>query len=407
MSVGQSGTKTKATKRGFGRVRKLPSGMYQAAFVGPDGVLYKAPQTFPAKELAEGWLGNEQMQIKLGAWQPPQQREEQRQQARAEVAAAKITLNEFADAWLRDRMTRDPDDKERLRPSTSKDYRTLLDQHILPVLGVLPVADITPEVVVGWHKGLASKKTPRARAKAYSLLTTIMNAAVADRTVPVVSNPCKIKGAGRTGRVRDVEPATLDELDLIAANMPERLRLAVLLAAWCALRYGEVFELRRRDVVILTDKGKPIAGTVKVRRGVVWVHGALFNDKPKTDAGVRDVAIPPHLLGDVLAHLKTHVEPTAGALLFTSTTGGNLRPSSFEVPWHKARKAAGREDLTFHGLRHTGATLAAVAGATIAELQGRLGHATPAMAMHYQHVAKDRDQAIAAALSALAGKSNG
>jgi integrase len=70
--------------------------------------------------------------------------------------------------------------------------------------------------------------------------------------------------------------------------------------------------------------------------------------------------------------------------------------------WAKARKAAGRDDLRFHDLRHTGAVLAAQQGATIAELMARLGHTTPQMAIKYQHASLDRDAEIARRLSALA-----
>ena len=71
--------------------------------------------------------------------------------------------------------------------------------------------------------------------------------------------------------------------------------------------------------------------------------------------------------------------------------------------FNKAREAAGRPDLRFHDLRHTGAVLAARAGATIAELMARLGHTTPAAAMIYQHAAEDRDSEIARRLSEMAG----
>jgi integrase len=50
-----------------------------------------------------------------------------------------------------------------------------------------------------------------------------------------------------------------------------------------------------------------------------------------------------------------------------------------------ARETAGRPDLNFRDLRHTGATLASFSGATIKELMARLGHSTPD-AMIYQHV---------------------
>ena len=50
-----------------------------------------------------------------------------------------------------------------------------------------------------------------------------------------------------------------------------------------------------------------------------------------------------------------------------------------------AREAAGRPDLRVHDLRHTGATMAARAGATLAELQERLGHSSVNAALRYQH----------------------
>jgi integrase len=70
--------------------------------------------------------------------------------------------------------------------------------------------------------------------------------------------------------------------------------------------------------------------------------------------------------------------------------------------FYRARAAAGRPDLRFHDLRHTGAVLAAQTGATLAELIGRLGHSTPGAALRYQHAAQGRDMEIAKALSALA-----
>ena len=52
--------------------------------------------------------------------------------------------------------------------------------------------------------------------------------------------------------------------------------------------------------------------------------------------------------------------------------------------------------------RHTGLTLAAQSGATIAELQARAGHSTPSTVMLYQHATEVRDRALAEALSRLA-----
>jgi integrase len=98
-------------------------------------------------------------------------------------------------------------------------------------------------------------------------------------------------------------------------------------------------------------------------------------------------------------------------LLFPGRGGEHLAPSTFYGRestekrvgwgWYAARQAAGRPDLRFHDLRHTGAVLAAQTGATLAELMGRLGHSTPGAAMRYQHAAAERDVEIAKRLSAL------
>ena len=79
-----------------------------------------------------------------------------------------------------------------------------------------------------------------------------------------------------------------------------------------------------------------------------------------------------------------------------------MGPSTLQHHWYRARKAAGRPDLRFHDLRHTGAVLAAATGASLAELMARLGHSTPQAAMRYQHAAAGRDREIAAMLSKLA-----
>jgi integrase len=192
-----------------------------------------------------------------------------------------------------------------------------------------------------------------------------------------------------------VEPATLDELAAITEAMPDRLRLLVVLSAWCALRFGEVTELRRKDVNVA-------AGTVRIRRGVVTIAGKRIVEGPKTEAGIRLVHIPPHVVPMLTVHLSDHALPGREGLLFYGHNGEQLPHSSLMWHWNRAKAKAGRPDLTPHALRHTGATLAAQSGATIAELMARLGHTTPAMAMRYQHAAAERDAEIARRLSQLA-----
>jgi integrase len=114
------------------------------------------------------------------------------------------------------------------------------------------------------------------------------------------------------------------------------------------------------------------------------------------------VAVPPHLVPALRAHLDQFVGPNANALLFPADHGGHLAPATLYRHYYKARERVGRTDLRWHDLRHTGADLAAVTGATLADLMGRLGHSTPAAAMRYQHASQNRDKQLAAKLSKLA-----
>lgn len=58
-----------------------------------------------------------------------------------------------------------------------------------------------------------------------------------------------IRRAGYQPKQRRLEPASVEELAVIVENMPEERQLMVLLASWRALRYGEIAELRRKDIV--------------------------------------------------------------------------------------------------------------------------------------------------------------
>ena len=193
-----------------------------------------------------------------------------------------------------------------------------------------------------------------------------------------------------------IRPASIAELGVLTEAMPEKLRLMVTLASWCALRLGEIVELRRGDVDLSQE-------VIRIRRAAVRTRGAYSITTPKSDAGVRDVAIPPHVIPLIEAHLAKHVDRGRDSLIFPADNGGHLQPSTLYRHWYRARDAAGRPDLRFHDLRHSGAVLAAEEGATIAELMARLGHSSPAAAMRYQHAAAGRDREIAARLSKRAG----
>lgn len=390
-----------AERRGFGRLRKRASGRYQAGYVGPDESLHYAPETFTSKMDAEAWLRAEHLLIERDEWTPPAMRQKVKH-------AAGDTLRVYAPKWLAKHRRSDGGE---LKPRTAAHYRNLLDTRILPQLGDLPLRSLSEDVVREWLDELPD--TPVMNAHAYALLRGIL--ATAAKKDPRVTVPA-VQGASKAKTKHKTEPATVDELAVIVANMPEKYRLAILLMSWCALRFGEVTELRRQDVDLRR-------GRIRIRRAVVLVERERIVTTPKSEAGIRDVSIPPHLLPLVREHLDRFAQPGSTGLLFPAASGGHLAQSTLNgrparrriikgriinessTAFCKAREAAGRPDLRLHDLRHTGAVLAAQTGATLAELMARLGHSTPQAAMRYQHAARDRDKAIAAALSAMAERS--
>jgi integrase len=357
-------------RRAFGRVRRLRSGRWQAAYIGPDQKLHKAPHTFPSDVAAESWLALERHKIDLGTWGAVERSEG-------------VTLAAYADRWLSQRP---------LRPRTLVLYRSLMDRLICPELGTIPLASVTPEQVRQWHTGLGAYH-PTRNSQAYVLLHAICQTAYADELIP--ANPCRIRGASQTRRRRTIDILSPSEIQLLAAAMPPELRSSVLLAAWCGLRWGETSELRRKDVT--ADYA-----VLHVRRAVTRVRGKFIPGEPKTAAGVRDVAVPPHIKDALREHLQLYVDRGRDALLFPAPDGGHLSNDAYRVFWKRARAAIGKPNLRIHDLRHVGAVLAAQSGATTAELMHRLGHTTAVMALRYQHVAEGRDAEIAERLSKLA-----
>jgi len=111
---------------------------------------------------------------------------------------------------------------------------------------------------------------------------------------------------------------------------------------------------------------------------------------------VRTITVPQFII-DVLAdHLARWSAPGPDGLVFVMPEGTPLRRENFRKRvWLPACRAAGVTGLRFHDLRHTGTTLAAASGAPLRAVMHRLGHASAAAAIRYQHRVAGQDEAIA------------
>lgn len=379
------------TKRYFGSVQELPSGRWRARYRTPDGQRHSAHTaegaslTFETRRQAETWLAAKEADIQRG-----------KVESSLPATPRTITFRAYVETWLAHR---------ELAVSTQELYGNLLEDHILPEFGRTPITDIKPEDVRAWYATLARargrkiKDRPTTRTHAYGLLRTILNTAVADEVID--ANPCRIRGAGQGKRVKQIKIATEIQLEALGNAVPPRLRLMILFAGWCALRFGELAELRRKDVDI-----DGADGAISVERAVVRTHvnieGGRLVKGPKSESGKRRVGIPSNLIPDVVAHLAEHVEPDPDALLFPSARDSRrqMNRSSLYHVFYPAREAIGRPDLRFHDLRHTGATWAASSGASPAAQQERLGHATMDATAVYMHVEQGEDRVITASITA-------
>lgn len=356
-------------RRQFGYVRRLRSGRYQASYVGPSGKRVHAPVTFPSKTDARRWLSAQEADIARGAW--------------TNHELGRRSFGNYARAYLED----NPNIGARWRETCLRNLRL----HLAPLEDV-PLRAMTPPLVRRWHaEALRGKGGRTSIAQSYRFMRTVLNVAVEDGAIP--RNPCRIKGAGTDG-ARERTVANLDELAALVRAITPRYRAAVLLAAWCGMRRGEVLGLYREDVDLAT-------GVVRVRRNRVELleSTVAFDKSPKTEAGTRNVNVPPHVLPILAEHVATWAGPRR---VFVGRTGAPMRGDAVRQAFARARTRVGMEGFTFHDLRHTGQTLAAATGATVKDLMRRLGHASPVAAYRYLHAVDGRDAEIASALSELA-----
>ncbi len=185
--------------------------------------------------------------------------------------------------------------------------------------------------------------------------------------------------------------ATVAQVYALATAMPPRFAALVIVAAFSGLRWGELAALRRCDVDLA-------AGMVRVPRKLAALRNRLEFGPPKSESGVRTVALPEAAQTAFRPHMLAFVDADPEALVFTGAKGTALRGGNFlrAVKWEKSVKAAGiTGDFHFHDLRHTGNTLAAASGASTRELMHRMGHASMRAALIYQHATSERDREIA------------
>ncbi|CDR08193.1 tyrosine-type recombinase/integrase [Streptomyces iranensis] len=361
--------KKPSKKRRFGRVRKLPSGRYQARYLGPDGIDRPAPVTFATAGEADDWLAEQQTEVRKGDWQDPD--------------AGAVNFGEYAAQWV---------DERDLSATTEELYRRLLRLHIQPTFRAWDLDEITPPRVRTWRAERLKATGETTVAKSYRLVKAILETAVEDELIR--RNPCRIRGAGKES-APERPVATVDQVDALADAIGPRWRLMVYIAAYGPARPEEQAELRRPDVDLET------VGVWVRRAAPELTTGRRVVGDTKSEAGKRFIVLPGFLRKDLERHLKWFAEKEPNGLLFVGEKGAPFRRSSFGRKWRRARAKVGLpDDFRFYDLRHTGHTLSTQSGATLKDTMVRAGQSSERAALIYQHSNLDRQKEVAAALDA-------
>lgn len=368
-------TAARKRREAYGALRELPSGRWQAKFPDPDrpGRYVTADDTFRDKTSAQAWLASARTKVAEGTY-------------RSDSQAKATTVGEYVKRYL----SRRPN----LSPRTMESYRRGHALYIEPTLGSRVLAKITADVVADWWADIVrtipeNGRGLTSRSRAYELLRAVFAEAVEHDLL--AASPCKLRVAVKPSPRPHV---TIDQVGLLVAEMPERWRAAVLLAATTGLRFGELAGLRQRNLDVL-HKQLTVA-----KQLLTLEDGSQVERDPKTAAGRRTISLPPHLVPILEDHLKTFGAGHSAAYLFTDDQGQPLRHRAWNYRWDRARRAADLPGVHFHDLRHAALTMLAQSGATLAELMGHAGHATPAAAIRYQRVAEGRGDLLAERMSA-------
>jgi integrase len=270
---------------------------------------------------------------------------------------------------------------------TVSKYRGLAAMHINPVLGPMPAAGVTREIVARWVARI--DRAPKTLKNIHALLSASFATGV--RLGVVASNPAE--GVRLPAIQR--ETVYLLERETFAAILAEvapKWRILFLLLAQTGMRWGEAAALLASDVDVKR-------GTISITKAVKRVDGGRNMVGPtKTARSRRTISVPPSLLAELAPRLRRK-----GAL-FADLVGPALRSDSSREAWERGVRRAGVARVLMRDLRHAHASWLLEAGVPPKVVQERLGHEKIATTMEiYARVSRDADTAAAALLDDLGG----
>lgn len=311
------------------------------------------------------------------------------------------TVAEYMTDWLANR--RD------LRPGTRANYEQHIRNHIEPLIGRIKLSDLRAHHIDRMLTAITRGDAATGRApvgvatsrRVFSTLRAALNSAVKKRRLTY--NPCQ--GV-------ELEPEHRDEAKVwnadqirafLAAVEGDRLALLFRLVLLRGLRRGEACALRWSDVDV-------DAGMLRVRQSAVQVGGTIHIGLPKTKSSAQAVSFDATTAAAFRAHRTAQSRERlawAGAyedndLVFAQPDGTVERPDRVTRRFKQLAAEAGLPVIRLHDGRHSAATLALEAGASMKEIQGLMRHRTYTLtADTYTHVSQETRDATAERVAKL------
>jgi integrase len=318
-------------------------------------------------------------------------REAQRRQEQGQpVTFKRQSLGQFLERWLEDVV------KAGVRPRTHASYAQMVRLHIVPELGQLQVAELTPQRIQAFLKKKSDTKSQKTDAKLSprtvqylrAILRQALNQAMIWDLVP--RNVAALATPPRSERhqAHSLNPA--QAIALLRAAHGDRLEALYVVTLVTGIRQAEALGLRWSDIDLEQ-------ATLNLHKQLQRINGRYELNDPKTVGSRR--ALP--LLQLAVDALREHRDRqafearTAGAdwqndldLVFTTAQGAPLNArvvvSQFKRLLRRANLPA---DVRFHDLRHSCASLLAYLNVHPSVIMAILGHSTSRLTMDvYTHV---------------------
>ena len=289
-----------------------------------------------------------------------------------------------------------------LRPSTWDGYRRLIELHVLPHLGRVPLRHLRAEHLDRLYATLLERGRRDGGGgldiKTVHEVHIVIRRALrdAERRGSIVRNPAELAHAPKRRPLTSSEfrAWNADQLgNFLHLAQTSTHYAALWVAANTGMARGEVLGLRWGDVDLESAR-------LSVNRSLVSVAYELHESRGKTRTARRTIDLDERTV-EVLETIRTP-DPDEEAYVFCHKDGSPIHPQVLSGAFKRLVSQSGPPRIRLHDLRHTHATLLLKAGVPIKVVSERLGHSTPGFTMAtYQHVLPGMQAEAAKTFAAL------